>query len=387
METPDDKNIQHNGNAQQVPDDRVVTMESVSQELAEQELEDGLTIVKSPEGLSVSVDGYGFRLGKKSERMVVKKADGKTVWQFPLDQLSDVFVLRNGSFLSTDLIAEAAVRGVSLHVIEPTGRPVAQLQSPALTATIETRRAQIQAETTLVGRQLAAAFVAGKVLNQSRLLRYCWKYLNQTDAARAEHVRQAASELLRLRRQMLHVTREDQAEFREVLMGFEGSAANRYWDAVGQIIRDRAEFPGRHHRGASDPVNCMLNYGYGILYAQVWSAVLRAGLEPFAGFLHADRPGKPSLVLDLTEEFRAPVVDRTVIAAVNLGQIAEIKDGRMTQESRAALADKILKRLDSREVVGGKEFQIRSIVQMQARRVASFLRGKNTGYRAFRFRW
>lgn len=374
-------------NAEASSEPVLVTPDAIPDEQADHLLEDGLTVVKSPEGLSVSVDGYGFRLSKKSERMVVKKADGKAVWQFPLDSLSDVFALQNGSFVSTDLIGELAERGVALHVMNHIGRPVAQLQSPALIATIETRRAQIQAETTPLGRQLAVAFAASKVLNQSRLLRYCWKYLNQTDPDRAEHIKKATFDLLRIRRQMLQLTRQEPAEFRETLMGFEGSAANRYWEAVGRIIRDHAEFPGRHHRGASDPVNCMLNYGYGILYAQVWSAVLRAGLEPFAGFLHTDRPGKPSLVLDLTEEFRAPVVDRTVIAAVNLGQIAEIKDGRMTQESRTALADKILKRLESRETVEGKEFQIRSVIQMQARRVAAFLRGKSNRYRAFRFRW
>ena len=54
---------------------------------------------------------------------------------------------------------------------------------------------------------------------------------------------------------------------------------------------------------------------------QVWGAVQTAGLEPFAGFLHTDRPGKPSLVLDLTEEFRAPLVDRTIVAALRRGEL------------------------------------------------------------------
>ena len=57
-------------------------------------------------------------------------------------------------------------------------------------------------------------------------------------------------------------------------------------------------------------MNALLNYGYGILYSQVWSALTLAGLEPFAGFLHVDRPGKPSLVLDFIEEFRQPIVDQ-----------------------------------------------------------------------------
>ena len=177
------------------------------------------------------------------------------------------------------------------------------------------------------------------------------------------------------------------SRFRQMVMGLEGNAANRYWETVGLIVSEKIEFPGRHHQGATDPVNCMLNYGYGILYAQVWSAVLRAGLEPYAGFLHTDRPGKPSLVLDLTEEFRAPVVDRTVIACVNLGQIVKFEDGRMTLESRSQLADKILQRLESRETFKGKSFQIRSIIQMQARQVASFLRGESRDYRPFRFKW
>src|SRR5204862_398077 len=76
---------------------------------------------------------------------------------------------------------------------------------------------------------------------------------------------------------------------------------------------------GREGRGATDPLNAALNYGYGILYAQVERALLLAGLDPYAGFLHADRPGKPSLVLDLIEEFRQAVVDRTLIGQVNRG--------------------------------------------------------------------
>lgn len=83
------------------------------------------------------------------------------------------------------------------------------------------------------------------------------------------------------------------------------------------LLADHVSFEGREHRGATDQVNAALNYGYGILYAQVWGAIMNAGLEPFAGFLHVDRPGKPSLVLDLIEEFRQPLVDRPVIAAFN----------------------------------------------------------------------
>src|SRR5207248_3345274 len=135
----------------------------------------------------------------------------------------------------------------------------------------------------------------------------------------------------------------------ETLRGLEGTAGRLYWDGVKAIVENKAEFAGRIHQGANDPVNSLLNYGYGILYAHVWGAVVNAGLEPFAGYLHVDRPGKPSLVLDMVEEFRQPVVDRTVIAFINLGQSMKMENGLLDQETRRAIAEKILERLSSTE--------------------------------------
>src|SRR5437763_130357 len=81
---------------------------------------------------------------------------------------------------------------------------------------------------------------------------------------------------------------------------------------------------------------------------------VHAGLDPFAGFLHVDRPGKPSLVLDLVEEFRQPIVDRVVIAHVNLGVAVKVVDGSLDTETRSGFADKVLIRLDAREPFEGK---------------------------------
>ncbi len=169
-------------------------------------------------------------------------------------------------------------------------------------------------------------------------------------------------------------------------MGVEGTAGRIYWEGVKEIIGHKVEFFGREHRGATDEVNSLLNYGYGILYSQVWGAVINAGLEPFAGFLHVDWPGKPSLVLDMVEEFRQPVIDRPVIAYVNLGISIGMKEGLLDSETRKAIGDKVMERLLSTESYHGKQYQIRSIIQMQARKLASFLRGDGE-YKAFSFKW
>ena len=133
-------------------------------------------------------------------------------------------------------------------------------------------------------------------------------------------------------------------------------------------------------------MNAALNYGYGILTSHVWGAVMNAGLEPFAGFLHVDRSGKPSLVLDLIEEFRQPVVDRSILGWLNKGGQLGMEGGLLDGEARENVASRILLRLNSTEAHRGKQHQVRSIIQMQARLAAGAVRGLRE-YRPFSFRW
>ena len=89
----------------------------------------------------------------------------------------------------------------------------------------------------------------------------------------------------------------------------------------------------------------------------------------------------------MVEEFRQPVVDRTVIAYVNLGTRIGMREGLLDAETRKAIAEKIIERLVATEAYQGKQYQIRSIIQMQARRLAGFLRGEGGRIKAFSFKW
>lgn len=120
--------------------------------------------------------------------------------------------------------------------------------------------------------------------------------------------------------------------------------------------------------------------------SHVWGAVMNAGLEPFAGLLHVDRSGKPSLVLDLVEEFRQPVVDRAVLSWMNKGGQVSLVKGMLDGASRENVAARVLTPLTATEQHRGKEHQIRSIVQMQARLAAAAVRGLRA-YRSFSFKW
>jgi len=342
-------------------------------------------ICKTADCAQLIIAGFGMFLAKKSERLQVKTGK-KALHEFPLFRISEVVIASRGVSLSSDLIKEFCERGIRLSFVESSGRPYAMLSSPILNATVESRRQQLLAYNDARGLEFARLVVRGKIRNQRHLLLYFGKYIKQNDTQRYEFISETASKLRKLELSARKIDGQSVEEKRNELMGLEGVAGRIYWQAVRSIVESRSEFLGRVHRGATDEVNALLNYGYGILYAQVWGAVANAGLEPFAGFLHVDRPGKPSLVLDLVEEFRQPVVDRTVIAFINLGQGIGMSEGLLDHETRKRLGQAVLERLASYQHFRGQRYQVRSIIQMQARSLVSFLRGK-AKYKPFSFRW
>lgn len=260
----------------EVPDPRVAR---------ELRIDDGITLVKSDDSSQLILAGYGLFLGKKSERLLVRKGKD-VVYQFPMFRLHEVVVASRGVSLSADLVEELCTRGVRLSFLDSTGKPYALITSPMLTATVQARRAQILAFEDERGVGLARAVVSGKLKNQERLLRYFGKYLKHTDNERFASVARVASTLRNLANRARQVEGPRVDAVRGTLLGLEGTGGREYWNAVRVLLAARVDFEGRERRGATDAVNAALNYGYGILYSHVWGAVLNAGLEPFAGFLH-----------------------------------------------------------------------------------------------------
>jgi CRISPR-associated protein Cas1 len=327
---------------------------------------------------------FGTFCGKRSERVVVRKSDGSEE-EFPLFRVQEIIIAKQGVSISSDLIDEAVQRGIKLTFIDGTGRPYAMLTSPYLSAPAVTRRAQITAFHNEIGVRLARTVVAGKLANQANLLKYLAKNLPEAESESRNKIISHAETIHSVRHKARLVDAEKIDECRDTLMGLEGTAGREYWAAI-ELLLGSEVFKGREHRGATDAVNAMLNYGYGILYAKVWAALLSAGLEPFAGFLHVDRPGKPSLVLDFVEEFRQPVVDRTVFAILNLGIKIEMENNLLSAEARRVVAKRVLERLNTEAEYAGQKLQLASIIQAQARRLALFFRGEKA-YRCFRFKW
>jgi CRISPR-associated protein Cas1 len=327
----------------------------------------------------------GAFIHKHGERLVIS-VKGEPDAEYPLLHLEHVMVLVSGSSVSAEAIRECCERGIDLTFLTSWGEPYGRLVAPGLLGTVKTRRQQLLAYADSRGKELATEMLRGKLTNQANLLKYMAKYRKDRSPDVYDGVRDASYEIAQAAEWLVEVVGENIDEARQPLMVREAEAGRRYWAGLRLLLRQDISWETREHRGAMDLVNSLLNYGYGILQSQVQQALMLAGLDPFAGFLHADRPGKPSMVLDLMEEFRAPVVDRAIVSALNLGLAFELEDGRLTPEARKALAERVLDRLHTAETFEGKRFQLATIVQMQARAVASFVRGDQP-YRAFVARW
>jgi len=331
---------------------------------------------------------FGTHIGKYSKRLKITQK-GQTLAEAPLLHLQSVQVLSRGISISADAIQACCGRGIPIVFLTDNGRTYASLYAAGLTGTVITRREQLLAYYDERGVKIAVTVAHGKIQNQESTLRYLAKNRKTSSPEVYEYLTEAANAL---RDSCAALDRLAQPncldDVRGTIMGIEGNAGRIYWGAVSQVLPPEYEWPGRKGRGAQDPLNSLLNYGYGILYSRIEQAAILAGLDPYAGFLHADRSGKPSLVLDLIEEFRQIVVDRLVIGlAARRYQVGQQSDYLLDDATRRDFAEKVIGHLESTTRYDGKRYPIRFIIQNQARLLAAYLRGKTDTYKPFRATW
>lgn len=333
------------------------------------------------------VDGYGAFVGKYQGRLRVS-VKGKTQNEAPLMHLQRILITGRGVSLSSDVIAACCLEGIPVHFLDSRGRPYAGLCSAGLTRTVQSRREQLTAYRDHRGIEVGRALARGKIANQGAFLRYVAKYRKESAPSQYEALRGLAQRVVAHQAELQALSRECIDEVRDRLLSIEGRAAHYYWTGLLAVLPEDYAWPGRRGRGAQDAVNSALNYRYGILYGYVERAIILAGLDPYAGYVHADRPGKPSLVFDLIEPNRAPAVDRVIVGLANKHVPLGMDDrGRLTEETRRLIAAKVLERLEKLERYLGKRVVLRAILQHQARALTTYLRGERESFEPFTVRW
>jgi len=272
-----------------------------------------------PTAMELVIKSWGVYLGFSRDAVVIRQRGGGER-RVPIYQVDRIWILTGGVAISSKLLRECARRFIDVVIFDGRGMPLARVFPPEANGTVSHRRAQYEAYFNGRGFELAKLVVYGKVVNQSRASRR----LAYNRRELYERLVDAAGKVAELGPRLLACGDA------QCVLAYEGQAAQVYWGAVSEL-----GFPSRDPEGG-DPFNLALNYGYGLLRYAVWRQVVVHGLDPYAGFLHVDKSGRPSLVLDLMEEFR-PHVDLMVI---KLRPSAEwVEGGLLKREKRAALVE------------------------------------------------
>lgn len=326
--------------------------------------------------MELALTEFGTFLGRSGERLVVKR-HGKDPVEFPAREVSNILIFGKGVSLSADAILAAVEQGAGITLLRFSGEPYAELMPARALGRARLRREQLRACEDRRGVALCKAFVSGKLRNQMGNLRYFAKSRRSTDPAAHAGLYQAVERIGTLLEELAALKGDSPDTLRLPIMNCEARAAREYWSGLRLVLPYDIGFTARVRRGATDPFNVCLNYGYGILYARTWATALEVGLDPFAGFLHADEEGKPCLVFDLVEEFRPFVVDRPVVALFNRQWRPEFEDdGELAVETRQQLAQRVLDVLNARVPYKARETRTADVVKGAAREVASVVCGE-----------
>lgn len=268
----------------------------------------------------------GSYLSKNGECVQIRAEDGRKR-KLPVHVLDGIVCFGN-VLCSPFLLGHCAEKGLAVSFLTERGRFLAGVRGPQ-NGNILLRKTQYRlADDSDKSACIARGFLAGKIANSRAVLRRCLRdHENKVDvAALNEAIMQLDACAGRLKAPV------GLGEAR----GLEGQAANAYFGVFDQMILadDTAfAFSGRNRRPPLDIINCLLSFVYTLLAHDIRSALEAVGLDPQAGFLHRDRPGRPGLALDVMEEFRSFLADRLVLSLVNRGEITA--RGFVTKQSGA----------------------------------------------------
>ena len=336
--------------------------------------------------LYVTTEGAWLR---KDGANIVMEVNGETRARLPVHMLGGLVCLGR-VMVSPPLLGYCAEQGITVSYLSMHGRFLARVEGPASGNVLLRREQYRRTDDPTRCAQIVQNILLGKLHNQravlGRGLRDHADKLTDDDKTALSYAHK------RLDRIMDKVQSETSLD---VLRGLEGEAAQSYFGVFDHLIRateTSLRFKGRSRRPPMDAVNALLSFLYTLLTHDCRSALESVGLDPAVGFLHRDRPGRPSLALDLLEEFRPLLADRLALSLINLKQVTA-KDFQTMDNGAVLLKEdsrKIVltayqerKREDLRHVFLNEKAPIGLFPFLQAQLMARHLRGDLDGYPPF----
>lgn len=228
----------------------------------------------------------------------------------------DSILITTGAAISTDAVKLALENNIEIQFLDEFGGSIGKVWHSRLGSTTFIRRRQLEITSTVEGTKIIKALMTAKTDNMIKHLSDLGIKRNQP---KQDYINNKITDIETLKKKLLKVEGVID-DVRYSLMGYEGNISRKYFAALSYLLPDRYQFSGRSFRPAQDEFNCMLNYGYGVLYSKVEKALIIAGLDPYVGILHTDGYNKKSFVFDFIEPYRH-YIDRVVMKLFSRKQV------------------------------------------------------------------
>lgn len=315
---------------------------------------------------------FGLYVGVSRGKVTIKEY-GKIIKQLPFNTLSRIIVLSPGINISSNLIYQCSKNKIDIDFIH-NDAPYAQITFyKSIPSSIYQK--QLNLLTTPKALEIAKAIVKAKSKNQLNLIKYFARYRKDRDKDEFESLKKIITKIETIQKDL------KTAKDKNSLMGYEGAISNLYWSAFGILI-DMPDFK-RVTQNAPDTINQALNYGYGFLYHRIQSAIIKTGLSLYHSFFHSEQTNKPTLVFDLIEEFRQPVVDREIISILNKKIKLSSSKGKLTKESVKVITQNIQERVVTPTKYKKAKYKITSIIDSQVLQLHKIIENPSLKYKGF----
>ena len=330
----------------------------------------------------LTVTDFGSFLGISSQCLVVKQ-NGEIIKEIALSHLRGISIAKSGVSISADLVQACANRGIKIFFLDFRSRVISAVIGQNQHATVALRKSQFNfISNDSSGWELAKQLVLTKVRNQRAVLLYFSKYLRNDVDDEYQFLVFNIRKINSLIEQIKELHFNEHRNWRNSLLGLEGLSARFYFETLANTSLFPDDFIKREGRYARSITNQSLNWSYAILESYVWQALDNAGLEVFAGIYHTDRPGKPSLVLDLMEEYRAWVVDRNLIKLRDMLSSYSCLNNKL----KIVLTNAVHQTMQTKYPYNNKKVKLENILQRQAYKLAGAISGSNK-YKGYIFKW
>ena len=327
------------------------------------------------DSIPVYVVGHGCSIRKKGERLEISR-EGETIQSLPLRDVSQLSIY-GSAYITSPVLRVLMQRGIPVCYFSQGGWFYGY-SAGMPHKNVELRILQFEAASNInTSLGLARGFIRGKIRNCRTILRR-----NDKDVPR-----KILNQLMRLSEEVETVDRFDR------LLGFEGLAAQLYFSRFNNLLKTENvfSFENRNKRPPKDPVNAVLSYLYGVLCKELFITMLAVGFDPYLGFLHRPKYGRPALALDMMEEFRPLIADSVTLSLFNNGEL-ETGDFIISSLGVALKADakkRVLRGYERRintlitHPLFGYSVSYRRIFEVQARLFSRTLSGELDGYPPF----